>query len=53
MEIDLCKSWLPSTLNHQATDYIMSHNSFYKISTNKFNEDLVVKITKFNNYMSS
>lgn len=53
MEIDLCKSRLPSTFNHQATNYIMSHNSFYKIYANKFNKDLIIKITKFHNYMSS
>ena len=55
MEINLCRSWLPrpSTLNHQTTNYIMSHNSLYKISANKFNKDLVVKITKFHNYVSS
>ncbi|RDY00667.1 hypothetical protein CR513_16120, partial [Mucuna pruriens] len=33
---------LPSTLNHQATNDIMSYNSFNKITTHKFNKDLIV-----------
>lgn len=42
VDLDLCKSRLSSTLNHQATNDIMSYNSFNKITTHKFNKDLIV-----------
>lgn len=51
-KVDLCKAGLPSTLNHEATNYIMGNNSFNQITADKFNKDLIIEIAQFNHYMS-